>query len=890
MLMHALKTVMRVMLLSTTLHGMHQASLAATAEGKQNSVQAAKSEQPEPILVEVFFNKQSAGDYICYKTEEDYWIPFEAFTKATNITREAHPSDGQIAYPTNIGVLKHNPADQITIEQTSCISFSQLKKDFFVSARFVQSVFAIAVDVPWVPGTPSKTRPAAPSITPDIHAPSSSLSFLRLEPDISYEFQDEYSKNLLFEAGGRIAGGVWDITWEGDPETAFPATKYHWTTYNDRIALRIGTGSTDLYSLAGDIDFTGLQLGWNNHGILKQLDFERYSDSDAFLSLDREQQRTIEGNGPPASIAELRIDNLVVARQRIGLNGRFIFQNVRMTSDLRKTEVYLYERSIRQKPLAVLDFSMSVVNRSLPAHEILVRTGLGIDKNPLNSDDTDPASLTGFGQIIYGLNNRMSIETGIQHNPETESADAYAGAVLSIFDNWIAAVYGALSNRNYGADFRVEGKGRQWSFSYLGRYNDNGFGSDGEVWERTHTGRFSTSIFHPLDILLYAKRERKANTPVNEYILPGLYVYVHPRLMLSAVPNDEEIYHYEANMYFSSAGDLTLAYENKVVSADIGYEFSPSLSSRAISTYAINSGNSVNSLYFDWKPGANRYNLIRMGVSRAETGTGYTLAWNKFINAGMQMSLQYSYNMNNALQLETEENFSNLVVPEARQYIALTVTCDLGRSNKKFYPINRSAISHTRGGLAGSLSISNTTSVSSSDINDVDILINRRKLGQRQVDGSFFVGNLKPGVYAVEVDDENLPLELNVQQKKVYAEVLNGSVTEVIIPVVAEYSISGKISGPDKKGIENITVTVTDAKGETASKSKTNLFGYYRADTLPSGSYTVRAEGKETTVTIDDDYVYNVDLTIDPTSIIAPAAKIPSQQTEESLTEKPLNP
>lgn len=846
----------RLIALSFLLSGLHSSITA-------HRVQAAEPGQPEPLLVEVFFNKKSAGDHICYRWNDTYWIPFNLFIQETKLKGEPSKKDGS-TYQTTLGVLSFDSAALEPIENIPCISFNQLEKSFYVKGRFVQSVFALALDVPWSPGKPSGKKASVPEISPDIRAPSSSLSFLRFEPQVTYEFDGILDREMIMEAGGRFAGGVWDITFEGDPTERFPPSRYHWTTYNSKTALRVGTGSSDLFSILPGFDFTGVQAGWNNKSILHQLDFERYSDSDAFLSLDRTQQRTIEGNAPPASIAELRLDGIVVARQRVGLNGRYRFPNVRMTSDLRKTVVYIYERTLREKPLAIIDYTMSILNRTLPAHEILVRAGGGITGNPLNRTPSEEASWMAFGHLIYGIHNRMTLETGVQFDPENGKPEAFAGTVLSIGGNWGVATYGAWSNNRYSTEYRIEGRGLDWVLSYAGRLTEEGFSKDSQEKQQDHSLRFSTGIIKPFDLLLYGKYNRTGSQPLDKYLLPGVYWYVIPDLMLSALPNDDRKYRYEANITPTPQSDLSVTYENRVAQADLGYDFSRSFQGRALHSYAFKTGDNVSSLYFDWYPGGNRYDLIRLGLSHTGNQTGYSVAWNKFVNAGLQLSLQYSYNMNNAQQLETEDSFSNLIPPEARQYIALALTWDIGRSGKRFYPINRTAISHTRGGLAGSLKIMNETNLKSSDINDVKILLNRRKLGQRQVDGSFFVGNLKPGVYEVGVDAENLPLELNIAKKTTYVEVLNGAVSEIVIPVYAEYSVAGKVTGHDSKAMGDRKVTVKDENGKVIDTALTNLFGYYRTKGLQPGNYTLSVSGKERFVTVKDDYLYGIDFTIDP--------------------------
>jgi hypothetical protein len=164
----------------------------------------------------------------------------------------------------------------------------------------------------------------------------------------------------------------------------------------------------------------------------------------------------------------------------------------------------------------------------------------------------------------------------------------------------------------------------------------------------------------------------------------------------------------------------------------------------------------------------------------------------------------------------------------------------------------------------------NNTRLKPSDINDVDILINGRKLGQRQVDGTFFVGNLIPGVYSVDIDAEKLPLELNVARKSLKAEVRNGAVTEVNFPVYAEYGMAGRVTDHSGSGQADALITVRDIEGKTAATTFTNAFGYYRIDGLRPGNYTVDAAESETgsgktaprEVSIKDDYLFEINFSI----------------------------
>jgi hypothetical protein len=827
--------------------------------------QQAEATNKEPLLAEIFINSQSAGSFVCYRHENDYWVPFPLFLEKSGL-KAPEPGIVTVPYQTSLGIITFSPGSLKLIEETTCISLGELKKTFLVNGRFDQSNFAFVLDIPWQAGNPALKKVELAAIKPDVPAPASSLSFLRIEPTASWDFDNKPEKNLFLEAGGRVMNGVWDFTLEGDPEKQLTPTRYHWTTYSKHLALRLGTGSSDIQSLVEDIPFTGLQFGWNNHNILNQLDFERYSDSDIFLTLDRTQQRTIEGKGPPAAIAELRLDGIVVARQRIGLDGRFIFSNVRMTTDLRKTEVMLYERSLREKPLAVINYTISILNRSMPAHELLIRGGTGVLGNPLDNSGIKRPQ-TGFTHIQYGLTNRMTLEASYQYNPKTASNEYMAGTALSIGKQWATALYAANVNGSFGADARLEGHGRNWDLSEVSSWREAGFSGESSVNEQRHAMRISTSVMKPFDLLLYGSFEKKGEETGKRFLLPGAYWTIFPWMTLSAIPNDDERYRYEANLRMGDMSDLSVVYDKKLVTADFRTDLSHSLISRLLNTYAVNTGSNLTSLYLDWYPGVSRFDVLRLGVSRSDGQYGFSGSWSKFMNAGLRFTLQYSYNMNNAQQIESQDNFvENGIVQNARQYIGFTMTWDMGFSKKKTYPINRTAISTTRGGLAGSLDIMNDTSLGSADINDVDILVNGRKLSQRQIDGTFFVGNLRPGIYTVDIDTEKLPLELNVARNSVKAEIRNGAVTEVNIPVYAEYGVAGCLNDPKGNPMPGKALEITDSTGKPAGQVTTDQFGYYRFDGLKPGTYAIRPEGSEKsterTFVIKNDYIFDVNLTM----------------------------
>lgn len=849
----------------------HAPPLFATDKLSDSPEERIPADQEQPLVVELFFDNLSAGIQLCYRHNGDFWIPFELFQQHARLPA-VEDSASKMRLTTTLGPIDFDLSSLREFEGEQCVSFTALKETFHVHPLFNEYLYAIKILVPWRPVTSLKGKKKR-AIEPDISAPRNSLSFLHVESDASYSFHDSNSDYFLeIEAGGRIGAGMWDIRTRGYKHDKLSLSQYHWTTLSKNTVLRIGTGTSQVYNLVNNSEYTGIQFAWNNRNILQNLDDTYYSDSDALLNIDRTQRRTIEGTGPPAGIAELRFDGRVAARQRISFDGKFMFSNVRMTTDLRITEVYIYEYSTLEKPLRIIDYTQSTSNRSLARHEILLHCGAGRSGNPLDEDYSSSTSLTGFTHMLYGLNERVTLEGSIQYDPYAQSIGQLLGFVMSVGSRWNTSFYGAQSNGHYGADVSINGYGKTWSVSQRSQWNEKGFGFDTRERKQRHILRLQARPFSWLNAFIYGNYTQENGSVISRHLLPGAHLQIFPRTRLSAIPYDSDgTYHYEASLRPRRDTDVRLRYEDKVITANVDYDFrNGSNSLQLYHSYAPKNEMHASSAYFSWYPQNNRNDRIRLGASHMHGRFGFSGSWSRDINTGLSIALSYYDNMFNASGLSIEDspylsdNYDN-------HTISLTLKWDLGHSGKRFYPINRAAISQTRGGMAGALKIMTDTNVSQSSINDVSILINGRKLGQRQIGGTFFVGNLRPGVYTVSVDPENLPLEMVIEQQNIKVEVQSGAVTEVNIPVFTEYGAAGKVCTASEHMLANVPVSIVDSAGKIVKQTKTDQFGYYRIDGLRQGNYTAKVtttkEGEpdhvtETDFTITQDFLFEVDIII----------------------------
>ncbi|NTW68664.1 MAG: carboxypeptidase regulatory-like domain-containing protein [Chlorobiaceae bacterium] len=835
------------------------------------SVQAAPlnekvSSGMERLLVGIYINNRLEKEDTVFLENKEYWIPLSLFLEKTGL-KEERRAGATAFYPTNIGVISFNTARLKEFDAVPCISFTDLKTTFLASPEFNQQLFAVMLTIPWSAGSPKKMG----ARTADILAPDRSISFIGIEASADYDFNSDFNRNLQLASGGRLLGGVWNITAATESGSAFTPSRYHWTTFNNKLALRFGTGYSGSYSLIGSTNMTGVQIGWNNHSIMRQLDAGQDNASELFLNIDASQLRTIEGNGPPASIAELRFDGEVFQRQRIGLDGKFYFENVRMSTDLRKTEVYIYLRSVNEKPVKVIDFSQSVAGRALPQGELLIRGGLGKTGNLLNQQERANNSDAAFGNVLYGLHSRVTLEAAMQLNPLAQSSDLLVGTIFSPGANWNAALYGARSNERSAADIRVEGHYTTWSAAYWGTFRQDHFAYDFQEKDINHLFRWGASPFRQLGVQIIAHYEKLGDRWPAHYVLPAVSLYPFSRLTLSATPDDFENYRYEAGLRIGDYNTLRSIYQNDIISVDYQRNFSDHFNVRLLNDYHRIYKTNVTNLVLNWYPKNNTNDLIETAISRSASSFGVAGSWTRYINTGLRVALQYAYQMKTVTNITMGDVNANVIIPETQKNIALAISWDLGWSNRGLFPINRNAVTLTRGAIAGSLDIGNETKLSSADINNISILLNGRQMQQQQIDGSFFIGSLKPGIYNVAVDPEKLPIELAVDQKERKVEVKSGAVTALTIPVYAEFGVAGFVADASGNGVANVLLEVSGKEGKTSVKSFTNEFGYFRADTLRSGSYRitpVSVGGRPilkplpVDITIKDDFLFDVNMTI----------------------------
>jgi hypothetical protein len=826
--------------------------------------------QNRSFLVGVYVNGRERKAMNVLLDNGEIWIPWDEFLGYSGL-HAPEEQNGIMTFQTSIGDIPLETSLLRYFGGQQYISFRVLEERFRVFPSFDQSLFAVMLQISWKPVQPKPSL--RPRLKPDVTAPASSLSFIHGMFQFNDDLQNPASRQLEILSGGRVFDGIWDIDIQGDPSRNLDLYSYHWTMTGHHTALRLGTGQTDFPTLLSTGFFTGVQLGWSNKDITPYFDQPLSSAQNAFMTFNNAQVRNIDGSGPPAGIAELRFDGKVAARQIIRLDGRFSFPNVQMGTDFRKIEVYVYTRSILEKPSAVIDYSQSIANRALESGKILASGGAGIDGNPLlRKSATNASRPTMYGHVQYGLSHWLTTETALQQRGSGNAPEGLAGVVLSLGSSWNASMYAASSNSHLGRELNLERHGKLSTLLMSSSGFEQNFLSEGQLETSRQLLNFSWRPINNMSLMLQGRNEKNTGNERNEirYLRPGGSVFFQNGIRLSVMPEYDAFpgYRYEAAYYGSESLWSTVMYNAETMEATLSWRFSDRTNVRVFNQHRMSSHANSTSMYLDWYTTSARRSLFQVIASRYGNRTGLSLAYHRAADAGFDFSFNYRYQMNNDLLLDIDQPL--LDIPMSRHMFTCTLSFDFGWSGKRIQPVNRSTVSPMRGGIAGLLIADQDTGLKPSQIQDIGILVNGHRLPQNQENGNYYVGNLKPGLYRVSVDPAKLPVHAVSDKESSIVEVKGSGITNVNIPIHAEYGVSGQLVDSEGNGITGVYVAVkkNNHPGKVGS-GLTDAFGYYRIDGLRKGRYSAylidAGDAKKTVVAerqfeIIHGYIFDINL------------------------------
>jgi hypothetical protein len=819
----------------------------------------------ERLLVAISVRGREVAVEEVLREGSEFLLPLQQFAEWTACRFEGDAATLRIA--TDLGAVPVPPDAVRVIDGVRYLRQSFAEQRLAVRLAYDPTELTLRLDVPW--GAQVK-RSAAQAPVPNAVPPATSVSKIR--EDLFYSEQDGVgataSSTLL---AGRLAGGNWRIRLDSDFAGNPNLQEYAWMTSWGRNLLLFGEQRISLHPLLNGVELTGGQYAWTNRPLKL---YSQLAEGRELVPRSVQPVATFRGQGPPGGLAELRIDGAAVARVTIGLDGWYEFLDFPLPArQLSRVEAYVYARDNLLVPAAVIAHDVSLSEYLLPAGTVIHMGGAGVEGNLVNQVFQGPEThrAAGFYQWRYGVSSGVTFEAAVQRTNGIEQAET--GLVAKLARNLVATVGLGYGNGKGGYQAEVDWQSTLWRLSAQSLQRPAGFAGDSATEEVDRGFDFVVRPSSRLEVGLIA-HQRQAGGETVDFVLPGVTVRPFRGLSVRAWPNLDGTYLSELFWDLGRDSRLIVTRQDHTVA-----DLTTSLSGRYLVSFGTEFGGPV----------VDRFSaVVRMpslGKWSPDVSVGAIVSGGK---AGVLLGANLPLSPGLLLRGEYQS------VPMSRQQgapasarLLLGLSTDFAVAGGRLVPADNMPWFQDRGAIAGRVSVEDGGR-SFGSLANVVVLLNGRPGARTQPGGSFFIGNLAPGVYQVELDQENLPIELMPEGRIVVAKVEAGAVTSVQLVVRPEYGVAGRTRDRAGRPLGGVSIELLNALGITLKADVTDQFGLFRIDGVPPGSYTLRvlpavcgsrsAESVERAVVVRADFVFDQDLVVPCDGPQAPASPSPPRR------------
>lgn len=770
----------------------------------------------EPHIVGVTVNDTEVGAVAAYREQGRFWLPLGEIVHALGFEHAADNDNAVVRTSLGAAVIEPKYLTQIDGQ-------TYIRQDAFAA----QLATAVAFDsgdysLNFQPPGPSLQRPAAQPVTPDVLAPSWSVS--RLDAEAGYLYRDESDVNFFSaELGGALAGGQWQGRLRRDSLGDAGLEDYVWLRRSDNRVWAVGSRQVALHPLLPAFEFTGAAVSFS-----PRIDalYDTVSTGSQLSRSNQSAVRDFDGVGPAGGVAELRVDQVVYDRTRIGLDGRYEFRNVALPArGFQQIEVHLYDRSSRT-PIRIDDFSQTISQVVLPQGTYFASLGAGVSGNPLsNSLSIQDESLSFMAQARYGLTDSLTGELMVQR--DGSQVQFLAGGAYEFAPRWNAAAALAGGEEGNGYHFETNGLGEKWRFRAYAVERSAGLGRDASRLRRRQMD-FQWQVTPGFSLGLLGRSE-KIDRVNRAFLKPTLAWFAGRNFSLRSYPDADGDYRHDVQ--YRPADDWRLAWSR----ADGGnlFDVSHRFDRRWRTRLTHQDGGPLDQRQIAsvTRFAANPWGAtVEAGISRTDGKLGYFFDALFSVASGIRARFE----------VRNEPIFTGVDSVPKELTAQLTLFGDFTLAGRRLLPARTGVIASGRGGIAGRLVV-NDSSAANWDLEQATILVNGAPRGRVGPGGSFYVDQLREGVHKIRVNEATLPIELQDTQGTLMVEVRGGAVTPVDLNVAAFYGFAGQVTDRSGKPVPGVKLHILNEAGEVVAQSVSDEYGLYRVDGLPSASYTVEA-------------------------------------------------
>ncbi len=830
---------------------------------------AEENTEPEFLITGLFINDEEKQGSDIYRDSGHYWLPLEQLGDWTNIqitlTDDKH---AQISTPFGDTVVA---AERLrTIDGLEHIDMAALK-DLGINARFDQRAYALVIYAPWIGIQPQTAALAASPKEPDFKAADVGISRLYNRFDGTYN-ETQQSNRLYSDFFGHMQNGVWGLQTDVDDRQSSSLNQAYWQSFNRYAAIRLGTATANPGPSLSSPNYTGIQFGLSNLGIYNHL-ATTVGVSRQMLVDDAGYSHNISGTGPKGGIAELRLNGRPIARVRIALDGLYLFKRLPVTqSSGNQVEVAIYEYTLAQAPIEVLDYSIAGKQRAVSTGEWMLNAGLGA----LGSDfeESNEGEETHYASLRYGLSNFVTLEAATLEQSNQDSG-WYTGLITSLGPHVSATLGKAETKSSDNHSAEIAGN---WSMINA-RYSAIRTSTNDSTAANTAQNISARWKLHPDFSLVARGHSATADNASQDYLGAGFDWRVSPHASLSVLPTGREQYDsrlslrsmdYDANMQLRAA--------NNSYGIGINYTLANALSLSWDYSHISESEEErdlrVISAAASYRPRQNSDSVFNAQISQQSQEIGYSLGWRHRINPRTQFNLSYFRNLEDDSVLLEESRVSD------SESLAISIESELWFSRRSWRHSDAKTDSK-HGAISARVLGADGTPLNAQDIKlQVEGTASTLKPGENGVQN--LVG-LPPGDYNLKLLTEGLPIEYESNASNFRVRVSAAATTAVEITLKAHFGVAGLLTH-DGIPTPHTWVSVWQ-DGESVANGKTDSYGYYQIAGLLPGHYELHYEDVRSNFEVVDEYLFDINMasgTAPPVTRALYEARVYDQVSEET--------
>lgn len=805
---------------------------------------AAPETEPELMFAGLFVNDEEQDGADLYLDGEDYWLPLDQLRRWTQIeVVEAH---GNTSISTPLGDADIAPHYIRKMPEGQHINMLALQ-DIGIHAHFEQSTYALVLYAPWIGMEPQTAALMNSPREPDYYPLQAGIARLYNRLDSSY--QSGHSQTGLYtDALGYLANGVWGLqtttntNLENTQETEL--SQLHWSTFDRYVAMRLGTTKANPGPLLEAPDFTGLQLGYSNLSVYNHLASSTSVTRQMFID-DAAYSYDISGDGPKGGIAELRVNDRPIARVRIALDGRFLFRRLPVAQgNTDRVEVAIYEYSLAQPPVDIIDYSIASKPRAVSTGEVMLNAGVGTQGDSFDSS-VETGDTTSYGSLRYGVSNFLTLEAATQQQSDRDNG-FYLGAITSIGGHFATSIGSARTGD-------VENNGAEIWLSYpnlKANYKGNKErDKDSDESEENQDLSASWKIHNNFSLLARGLVRSVNGETSEEYLAPGFDWRINTHSTLSVQPIAE--HEYDARYTLRSAqrdAVLQLRASRDAYGVGLNYAYNNALSLGA--DYSVYEESDVLSAAANYRPRHNNDSIYSAQISQQNKRLGYSLGWQHRLSKHTQFNFSYYR------QLADDDALLESVTVNDNESLSLSIESELWLSSRGGWRSASFQTDSTHGAVSARLLDAEGQPLQNEGIRlhveGAQATLNPSDNGEQSIAG------LPPGDYNLKVLAEGLPIEYENNSSNYRIRVAPAATTHVDITMLPHYGVSGLLT-VDNQPAAHTWVDVW--QGDTrVAETKTDSYGYYQATGLEPGSYQLRYAYSQQDFELVDDYLFDVNI------------------------------